>query len=100
MQENEYKVINITDESETTFIQYYFYCPYYNDNNDLQFPTHLFMSIAPEWVDDLQEYIDGRKIFKIKCSQREWVQKIHGLRYLKMHSLRQKGLIETMEVHW
>ena len=62
IQKHEYGVIDLTDESKTTFMQHYVYCPHNNNNNDLQFPTHLFMSIAPELVDDLPEDIDCMKI--------------------------------------
>ena len=46
---------------------------YNTSNNWLQFPTHIFVNIAAEWVDDLPHSVDGLKLYKIKCSQREWV---------------------------
>ena len=52
-------------------MQHHVNCLYNNNNNDLQFPTHSFMNIAPEWVDNLPEDIDGIKILKMKCLQRE-----------------------------
>ena len=51
MQDHEDEVIDLTDDSKTTFMQHYVYCPYNNNNNnDLQFLSHLFMNIAPELV--------------------------------------------------
>ena len=47
MQEHKYEVIDLTDESETMLMQHHVYCPYNNNNNTLQFHTHLFMNIAP-----------------------------------------------------
>ena len=63
------------------------------NKNDMQFPTHLFINIAPARVDHLPDDIDGMKIFKIKYLPREWVQRTHDLRYFRMHSSRRKGLI-------
>ena len=80
-------------------MKHHVYNPYNNNCNDLQFHTHLFMNISPEWVDDLPEDIEGEKIFKIKCLQSEWVEKMHDLRYFMMHSLRRKGLIGTRKMH-
>ena len=40
----------------------------------MQFPTYLFVNIAPEWVDHLLEDIDGMKIFNIKCLPRERIE--------------------------
>ena len=98
MQDYADEVINLTDDSETTFMQHHVYSSYNNNNNDLQFPSHLFMNIVPEWVDDLPQDIDGMKIFKMKCLLREWVQKTSNLWFLKMHSSRRKGLIRTRKV--
>ena len=67
------EVTDLTDDSETTFMQCHVYCPYNNNNNKLQFPTHLFMNIAPELVDNLPQDIDGMKIYKLKCLPRESV---------------------------
>ena len=51
------------------------FVPYNNNNNELQFPTYIIVSILPEWVDDLPRDIHCMKIYEIKCSPREWVQK-------------------------
>ena len=85
MQDYEDKVIDLTDDSETKFMQHHVNCPYNNNNNDLQFPTLFFMNTVPGWVDNLPEDIDGKKIFKMKHLLREWVQKTHDLRFFKMH---------------
>ena len=69
------EVIDLTGDSETTFMQ----CPVYlannNNNNELQFPTNVSMNIVPEWVEDLPQNIDGMKIYKIKCLPRELIHK-------------------------
>ena len=91
-------VIDLTDDSETTAFQQLDSILYNTSNNELQFPTHLFVNIAAEWVDDLPHNIDGLKLYKIKCSPREWAQKGQNLRYFKMHSLRRKDLIGKREV--
>ena len=79
-------VIDLTDDSETTAIQQPDSVQYDTSNNELQFPTHSFVSTAAEWVDDLPHDIDVLKLYKIKCSRREWVQKSQDLRYFKKHS--------------
>ena len=71
---------------------------YSTSNNELQFPTHLFVNTAAEWVDNLPQDIDELKLYKIKCVPREWVQKSLDLRYFKMHSFRKKDLIGTRKV--
>ena len=48
------------------------------------------MNIAPEWVEDLPQDIGGMKIYKIKCSPREWIHKSWHLEYFKMHSSKMK----------
>ena len=48
---------------------------YITSNNELQFPTHLFVNIAAEWVDDLSHSIDELKLYMVKCLPREWAQK-------------------------
>ena len=65
MQDDADEVIDLIDDSETTFMQQDVYCAY--NNNELQFPTQLFMSIAQEWVEDLSQDIDGMKIYKMNC---------------------------------
>ena len=34
-------------------------------DNELQFPMHLFVKMAAEWVDELPHDIDGFKLYKI-----------------------------------
>ena len=91
-------VIDLTDDSEMTTSQQLDSLQYNTSNNELQFPTHLFVDTAAEWVDHLPYNIDGLKLYKIKCSLQEWVQKSQDLRYFKMHSLRKKDLIGTGKV--
>ena len=45
-------------------IQQHVSFPY--NKNDLQFPTHIFVKIAPEYMDHLPEDKDGMKIFQDK----------------------------------
>ena len=86
-------VIYLTYGSKTTTIQQLDSVQYNTSNNELQFPTHLFVNIAAKWVDDLPHDIGGLKLYKFKCSPREWVQKSQDLRDFKMHSPRRKDLI-------
>ena len=98
MQDDADEVIDLIDDSKTTLMQHHVYCPYNNNDNQLQFLTHLFMNIAPEWVEALPQDRDGMKIYKMKCLPREWVQKSKDLRHFKMHSSRRKGQIGTRKV--
>ena len=75
MQDDADEIIDLRDDSKTTFMHHHVYCPYNNKNNELQFPTYLFMNKAPEQVKDLPQDIDGMKIYKMKCMPRELVQK-------------------------
>ena len=91
-------VIDPTDDSEmTTFLQ-----PdslqYKTSSNKLQFPNHLFVDTAAERVDDLPHDVDQLKLYKIKYSPQELVQKSQDLRYFKMHSSRRKDVIEQGRV--
>ena len=91
-------VIDLIDDSEMTTFHQPDSVQYSTSNNELQFPTHLFPNIAAEWVDDLPLDIDGFKLYKIKCSPGEWVQKSQHLRYFKMHFSRKKDLTGTRKV--
>ena len=46
-------------------------------------------------MDDLPHDIDGLKLYKIKCSPQEQLQKSQDLRYFKIYSSRRKDLIGT-----
>ena len=75
-----YEVSDVTDDSSINPMQQHVSFPYYR--NDMQFPTHLFLNIAPEWLGHLQDDIDCTKIFKIKCLPTEWVERTHHLQVL------------------
>ena len=79
-------VIDLTDDSEMTTCQQFDSLQNNTGNNELQFPTHLFVKTAAEWVDELPHDINGFKLYKIKCLPQEWVQKSQDLRYFKMHT--------------
>ena len=64
---------------------------YNTSNNELQFPTHLFVDTAAEWVDDLPHDIDGLKLYKIKCSPQEWIQKSQDYEVLQDAFLEKEG---------
>ena len=98
MEDDADEVIDLTCDSKTTFMQHPEFFQHNNNNNELQFPTNLFMNMASEWVKDLPQDIDGMKIYKMKCLPREWVQKTCDLRFFKMHSVRRKCLIGTRKV--
>ena len=59
---------------------------------------HLFINIEAECVGELPHDINGFKLYKIKCSPQEWVQKSQDWRYFKMNTLRRKELIGTGKV--
>ena len=61
-------VIDLTDDSEMTTSQQLDPLQNNTSNNELQFPTHLFVKKAAGWVDELPHDIDGFKQYKIKCS--------------------------------
>ena len=90
MQQHDYGLIDLTDDPNTTLMQKHFYFLY--NKNDLQFPTHLFMCIAPKGQNNLSEDKYGIKIFKRKCLPRESVERTYDLRYFKMHSAKGKPL--------
>ena len=90
-----YNVTDLIDDSNMTTVQPPDSVQNMTTNNELQFPIHLFVNIAEEWVNDLLHDKDGLKLYKIKCSPQEWVQKSQNLRYFKMYSSRRKDLIGT-----
>ena len=61
-------------------------------------PHLLFINTASEWVDHLPDDTDGMKIYKIKSLPREWVKRIHDLRYFKINSSRRKGIIGMTKI--
>ena len=72
--------------------------PHNNSGDNLQFPMHLFHKTEGECVDELPHDIDGFKLYKIKCSQQEWVEKSKDLWHFKMNTSRRKDLIGTRKV--
>ena len=91
-------VTDLTDDSEMTTSEQSDSLQKNTSNNELQFPMHLFVWMADEWVDELPHDIDSFKLYKIKCSPREWVQKSQDLRSFKMNTLRGKDLIGMRKV--
>ena len=51
-------VIDLTDDSMMTASQQLDSLQNNTSSNELQFPTHLFVNTAAEWVDDLPHDID------------------------------------------
>ena len=90
-------VIDLTDDSEMTTSEQP-ESPHSNTSDELQFPMHLFINTEAECVDELPHDIDGFKLYQIKCSPQEWVQKSQDLWYFKMNTLRRKELIGTRKV--
>ena len=82
-------VIDLTDDSKQPE------SPHSNASDELQFPIHLFINTEAECVDELPHDIDSFKMYQIKCSPQEWVQKSQDLRYFKMNTSRRKELIGT-----
>ena len=91
-------VIDLTDDSEMTTSEQSDSLQNNTSDNELQFPMHLFLKTEAEWVDELPHDINGFKLYKIKCSPQEWVQKSQDLRCLKMNTLRRKDLIGMSKV--
>ena len=71
-------VINLTDDSEMTTSKQP-ESPHSNTCDELQFPMHLFINTEAECVDEMPHDIDGFKLYNIKCSPQEWVQKSQDL---------------------
>ena len=90
-------VIDLTEDSEISTSEYP-ETPHNNTSDELQFPMHLFLKTEAECVDELPHDIDGFKLYKMKCSQHEWVQKSKDLQYFKMNTLRRKELMGTRKV--
>ena len=90
-------MIDLTDVSEMTAGQSDSLQNNTSDN-ELQFPMHLFLKMEAEWEEELPYDINGFKLYKIKCSPQEWVQKSQDLRYFKMNTLRRKELIGMRKV--
>ena len=68
-------VIDLTEDSDITTSKH-LETPHNNTGDELQFPMHLFCKTEGECVDELPHDIDGFKLYKIKCSQQEWVEKV------------------------
>ena len=81
MPQCDYKARDLTDECGTTPMQEHDYFPY--SKNDMHFPMHLFINIAPEWVDHLSDDTDGMKIYRIKYLPKGGVERTHDLRYFR-----------------
>ena len=90
-------VIDLTEDSDSTASEHP-EMPHNNTGDDLQFPMHLFLKTEGECVDELPHDIDGLKLYKIKCSQQEWVEKSKDLHHFKMNTSRRKDLIGTRKV--
>ena len=91
-------VIDLTDDSEITTSEQPESLQNNTSDNELQFPMHLFINTEAECIDELPHDINGFKLYKIKCSPQEWVQKSQDLRYFKMNTSRRKELIGTRKV--
>ena len=90
-------MIELTDDSEMTTSKQP-ESPHSDISDELQFPMYLFINTEAECVDELPHDIDGLKLYQIKCSPQEWVQKSQDLWYFKMNTLRRKELIGTRKV--
>ena len=72
--------------------------PHDNRSDELQFPMHLFVKSEAKCVDQLPHDVGGFKLYKMKCSQHRWVEKIQDLCHFKMNTLRRKDLIGSRKV--
>ena len=91
-------VIDLTDDSEMTTSEQSDSLQNNTSDNELQLPMHLILKTETEWVDELPHDINGFKLYKMKCSPQEWVQKSQDLRYFKMNTFRRKDLIGMRKV--
>ena len=66
--------IDLTEDSNITTSKHP-KTPHNNTSDEWQFPMHIFVKSEAECVDELPHDIDGFKLYKIKCSQQEWVEK-------------------------
>ena len=71
-------VVDLIEDSEITTSKHP-ETPHNNTSDELQFPMHLFLKTEAECVVELPHDIDGFKLYKMKCSQHEWVQKSKDL---------------------
>ena len=90
-------VTDLTDDSEITTSKQP-ESPHSNTRDQLQFPMHLFINTETECVDEVPHDIDVFKLYQIKCSPQEWVQKSQDLWYFKRNTSRRKELIGTRKV--
>ena len=90
-------VIDLIEDSDITTSEHP-KTPHNGASDELQFPMHLFIKSEAECVDELPHDIDGLKLYKIKCSQQEWVEKSQDLQHFKMNTSRRKDLIGTIKV--
>ena len=93
-----YDMIDSIDDSEMTTSVQSDSLQNNTSDNELQFPMDSFLKTEAEWVDELPHDINGFKLYKIKCSPQEWVQKSQDLRYFKMNTSKRKELIGTRKV--
>ena len=90
-------MIYLIDDSEMTTYQQLDSLQNKTSNNELQFPMHLFVKTAAEWVDDPPHDTDGSKLY-INVHHKIGLKKSQDLRYFKMHTSRRKDLIGTRKV--
>ena len=90
-------VIDLTEDSDITTSKHP-KTAHNGTSDELQFPMHLFVKSEAECVDELPHDIDGLKLYKMKCSQQEWVEKRQDLWQFKMNMSRRKDLIGTRKV--
>ena len=90
-------VIDLMQDGDSTTSEHQ-ETPHNNIGDELQFPMHLFCKTEGECVDEMPHDIDGFKLYKIKCSPQEWVEKSKDLQHFKMNTLGRKDLIGTRKV--
>lgn len=68
------------------------------DIRGYKFPLHLFAGVKPEVIDYLPGDINGKHIYKIRCSAKEWHVAASDQRYFKMNTSRRAGLVGIRKV--
>lgn len=60
-----------------------------------KFPVHLFKGVPEEWVEYIPGDINGKHVYKVKCTHKEWHYAQVDQRYFKMKSSKWKDIPDS-----
>lgn len=60
-----------------------------------KFPLHLFQGHPEEWVEYIPGDINGKHVYKVKCSHKEWHSAQVDQRYFKMKTSKRKDIPDS-----